>query len=83
MSRIKKKRELNAIIVIPRALPKFISLSNMDVTVLDEMVMEDVGLYNADELGSLIPSVSQNETANTNGGGGNTVYNLRGYNSNV
>jgi iron complex outermembrane receptor protein len=53
----------------------------MDVTVLDESLLEDVGLYNADDLGALVASVSQNETANTNGGGGNTVYNVRGFRS--
>jgi iron complex outermembrane receptor protein len=53
----------------------------MDVTVLDESLLEDAGLYNADDLGKLVASVSQNETANTNGGGGNTVYNVRGFRS--
>jgi outer membrane receptor for ferric coprogen and ferric-rhodotorulic acid len=51
----------------------------MDITVIDESLFEDVGIYNADDLGMLVASVSKDETANTNGGGGNTRYNLRGF----
>lgn len=53
----------------------------MDITVIDESLFEDVGIYNADDLGLLVASVSKDETANTNGGGGNTRYNLRGFRS--
>jgi iron complex outermembrane receptor protein len=53
----------------------------MDVTVIEEGLFEDLGLYNTDDLGLLVASVSSDESPNTNGGGGNTRYNLRGFRS--
>jgi iron complex outermembrane receptor protein len=53
----------------------------MDVTVIGENLIEEMGLYNADEIGEVVASVSSNESVNTSGGGGNTVYTLRGFRS--
>ena len=49
MSRIKKKRELNAIIVIPRVLPKFISLNDSE-TVNEFVTIDDVICKFANEI---------------------------------
>jgi Polyphosphate kinase len=49
MTRIKKKRELNAIIVIPRALPKFISLNNSE-TINEFVTIDDVICKFANEI---------------------------------
>ena len=49
MTRIKKKRELNAIIVIPRALPKFISLKNSE-TINEFVTIDDVICKFANEI---------------------------------
>ena len=49
MTRIKKKRELNAIIVIPRALPKFVSLNNSE-TINEFVTIDDVICKFANEI---------------------------------
>jgi iron complex outermembrane receptor protein len=53
----------------------------MDITVLGENLIEEMALYNADELGEVVAVISSNESVNSDGGGGNTNYTLRGFRS--
>lgn len=53
----------------------------MDTTIVGSALIEDLALYNADDLGQAVAGVSSNESVNTLGGGGNTVYTLRGFRS--
>jgi iron complex outermembrane receptor protein len=53
----------------------------MDITVIGQNLIEDMGLFNADDLGEVVASVTSNENVNTSGGGGNTNYTLRGFRS--
>lgn len=53
----------------------------MDITVVGENLIEDLALYNADDLGQVVAGASSTESVNTSGGGGNTVYTMRGFRS--
>lgn len=53
----------------------------MDITVIGQNLIEDMGLYNADDIGEVVSAVSSNENVNSSGGGGNTNYTLRGFRS--
>jgi iron complex outermembrane receptor protein len=53
----------------------------MDITVIGENMIEELGLYNADEIGEVVAVISSNESVNSTGGGGNTNYTLRGFRS--
>lgn len=53
----------------------------MDITVIGENMIEEMGLYNADDLGNVVASVSSSESVNSGGGGDNTVYTLRAFRS--
>lgn len=53
----------------------------MDITSIGSNMIEEMALFNADNLGEVIPGVSSNEAVNTGGGGDNTVYTLRGFRS--
>jgi len=53
----------------------------MDITSIGSNMIEEMALFNADNLGQVIAGVSSNEAVNTGGGGDNTVYTLRGFRS--
>lgn len=53
----------------------------MDTTIIGENLIEEMALYNADDLGQVVAGVKNTESVNTSGGGGNTVYTLRGFRS--
>ena len=53
----------------------------MDITVIGENMIEEMALYNADELGEVVAVISSNENVSSSGGGDNTTYTLRGFRS--
>lgn len=53
----------------------------MDITSIGSNMIEEMALFNADNLGEVIAGLSSNEAVNTGGGGDNTVYTLRGFRS--
>lgn len=53
----------------------------MDTSIISEALIQDLALFNADNLGQAVAGVSSNESVNSAGGGGNTVYTLRGFRS--
>lgn len=53
----------------------------MDISIIGANLIEDLGLYNPDDLGSVLPGVSSDQNANSNGGGDNTTYLLRAFSS--
>jgi iron complex outermembrane recepter protein len=53
----------------------------MDITIISENLIEEMGLFNADDIGIVVAAISSNESVNTSGGGGNTNYTLRGFRS--
>jgi len=53
----------------------------MDLTVVGSDLMEDFGLTNMDDLDELIPALSNTDSPGSDGGGGATRYQLRGFRS--
>lgn len=53
----------------------------MDITSIGSNMIEEMALFNADNLGQVVAGISSNEAVNTGGGGDNTVYTLRGFRS--
>lgn len=53
----------------------------MDITVIGENMIEELGLFNPDDLGNVVASVASSESVNSGGGGDNTVYTLRAFRS--
>jgi iron complex outermembrane receptor protein len=53
----------------------------MDMTVIGANLMEDLGLYNMDDLDGIIPSLTSTDTPGSDGGGGATRYLMRGFRS--
>ncbi|MEM9160063.1 MAG: TonB-dependent receptor, partial [Verrucomicrobiota bacterium] len=53
----------------------------LDLTSIGSNMIEDMGLYNADNLGEIAAGVNSSEAVNTSGGGGNTIYTQRGFRS--
>jgi outer membrane receptor for ferric coprogen and ferric-rhodotorulic acid len=55
----------------------------MDLTVIGSGLMEDFGLTNMDDLDELIPALSNTDSPGSDGGGGATRYQLRGFSPHI
>lgn len=53
----------------------------MDISIIGANLIGDMGLFNADDIGTVLPGVSSDQNANTTGGGNNTTYLLRAFSS--
>ena len=53
----------------------------MDMTIIGSNLLQDFGLFNLDELDQIIPSLTNDLSPGSSGGGGATRYILRGFRS--
>jgi iron complex outermembrane recepter protein len=53
----------------------------MAISVISEQVLTDAVIFDPERLTNYVAGMASSESATTNGGGGNTVFTLRGFNS--